>query len=37
LTRDQVEPLLDKATQFVVSVRTYLDENIGLKEEYLKD
>ena len=33
LTRDQVEPLLDKGTQFVVSVRTYLDENVGLKKE----
>ena len=37
LTKDQVEPLLDKAAQFVASVRTYLDENVGLKEEYLKD
>ena len=37
VTRDQVEPLLDKAAQFVVSVRTYLDENVGLKEEHLKD
>mgnify|MGYP001035703022 CR=1 FL=1 len=33
LTRDQVEPLLDKATEFVASVRTYLHENVGLKEE----
>ena len=33
LTRDQVEPLLDKAAEFVASVRTYLYENVGLKEE----
>ncbi|MEW6375783.1 MAG: HEPN domain-containing protein [Thermodesulfobacteriota bacterium] len=33
LTRDQVEPLLDKAAEFVASVRTYLHENVGLKEE----
>src|SRR4030043_181200 len=26
LTREQVEPLLDKAGEFVVSVRTYLNE-----------
>jgi len=31
LTKDQVEPLLDNATQFVASVRTYLNEKIGLK------
>lgn len=37
LTTDQVEPLLDKGAQFVVSVRTYLDENVGLKEEHPKD
>jgi len=37
LTKDQVEPLLDNATQFIVSVRTYLDKNIGLMEEHLKD
>jgi uncharacterized protein (UPF0332 family) len=37
LIRDQVEPLLDKGAQFVVSVRTYLDENVGLKEEHPKD
>src|SRR4030042_362877 len=37
LTTDQVEPLLDKGVQFVVSIRTYLDENVGLKEEHPKD
>jgi len=37
LTRGQVEPLLDKSAQFVLSVRTYLDENVGLKEEHPKD
>ena len=29
LTRDQVEPLLEKAGHFVASVRTYLDEKVG--------
>jgi uncharacterized protein (UPF0332 family) len=33
LTRDQVEPLLDKATEFVATVRTYLHDHVGLKEE----
>jgi hypothetical protein len=37
LTRNQVEPLLDKAAQFVTSIRTYLDKNVGLKEEPLRD
>jgi len=37
LTRDQVEPLLDKAADFVASVRTYLHENVGLKEEPPQD
>jgi uncharacterized protein (UPF0332 family) len=37
LTRDQVEPLLDKAEEFVAFVRTYLYENVGLKEEPSKD
>jgi hypothetical protein len=37
LTRDQVDPLLDKAADFVASVRTYLHENVGLKEEPPKD
>ena len=37
LTKDQVEPLLDKSAQFVASVRTYLDENVGLKEVPPKD
>ena len=37
LSRDQVEPLLDKGAQFVLFVRTYLDENVGLKEEPPKD
>ena len=31
LTKDQVEPLLDEAAQFVVSIRTFLDESVGLK------
>jgi uncharacterized protein (UPF0332 family) len=30
VTRDQVGPLLDKAAEFVASVRTYLHENVGL-------
>jgi len=33
MTREQVEPLLDKAAEFVASVRKYLYENVGLKEE----
>jgi uncharacterized protein (UPF0332 family) len=37
LTRDQVEPLLEKAAQFVASIKTYLDENVGLKEAPPKD
>jgi hypothetical protein len=37
LTRDQVDPLLDKAADFVASVKTYLHENVGLKEEPPKD
>lgn len=31
VTRDQVEPLLDKAAEFVASVRTYLDKSIDPK------
>lgn len=27
LTRDQVEPILTEATQFIFSIRTYLDKN----------
>jgi uncharacterized protein len=37
LTRDQVEPLLEKAARFVASIRTYLDENVCLKEGPPKD
>jgi len=37
LTKDQVEPLLDEAAQFVASVRTYLNENVGLQEDQHKD
>ncbi len=37
LTKDQVEPLLDEAAQFVASVRTYLNENVGLQEDHTKD
>jgi uncharacterized protein (UPF0332 family) len=37
LTRDQVEPLLDKSAGFVASIRTYLYENAGLKEESSKE
>lgn len=33
LKRDQVVPLLDKAVEFVASVKRYLHENVGLKEE----
>lgn len=33
LARDQVEPLLDEARQFIVSVSTYLDENPRAREE----
>jgi uncharacterized protein len=33
LTRDQVEPLIEKAVEFVASVRTYLHDHVGLKEE----
>jgi len=29
LTKDQVEPLLDEAAQFVAAVRKYLDEKVG--------
>jgi len=36
-TRDQVEPLLDKAAEFVASVGTYLDENVQLNEVLRKD
>lgn len=28
LTRDQVEPILTDATQFVISIRTYLDKSL---------
>ena len=37
LTKDQVEPLLDEAAQFVADVRKYLDEKVGLQEDHLKD
>jgi len=37
LTKDQVEPLFDEAAQFVASVRTYLNENVGLQEDQHKD
>lgn len=37
LTGNQVEPLLDKAAEFVGSIRTYLEENVGLKEESSKN
>jgi uncharacterized protein (UPF0332 family) len=30
LTREQVEPLLDEAADFVAAVRTHLTENVGL-------
>jgi len=33
LTKDQVEPLLDEAAQFVASVRTYLNKNVVLQED----
>ncbi len=36
-TKDQVEPLLDKSAQFVASVRTYLNEKVGLEELAPKD
>ena len=32
LSKDQVEPLLDEAANFVAAVRTYLGKNVGLKE-----
>jgi uncharacterized protein (UPF0332 family) len=32
LRRDQVEPLLDKAAEFVSFVKIYLHENVGLQE-----
>jgi len=32
LRKDQVEPLLDKAAEFIVTVKKYLHENLGLKE-----
>ncbi len=28
LTRDQVEPILTEATEFIVSIRTYLDKSL---------
>ncbi|MDP2838727.1 MAG: hypothetical protein Q8O11_01620, partial [Syntrophales bacterium] len=34
LTKDQVEPLLDEAAQFVASVRTHLNENVSLQEDH---
>jgi hypothetical protein len=37
LTKDQVEPLLDEAAQFVADVRKYLDEKVELQEDHLKD
>ncbi len=37
LTKDQVEPLLDKSAQFVASVGTYLNEKVGLEELPPKD
>jgi hypothetical protein len=37
LTRDQVEPLLDKAAEFIASVRTHLSKSVGLKEDSPKD
>jgi uncharacterized protein len=37
LTQDQVEPLLEEGKQFVASVRKYLDEQIGLSDDHLKD
>jgi uncharacterized protein (UPF0332 family) len=30
LTKDQVEPLMDQAAQFVAAARTYLVESVGL-------
>jgi uncharacterized protein (UPF0332 family) len=32
LTKDQVEPLLHEAEQFIAAVRIYLDENAGLRQ-----
>lgn len=37
LTKDQVEPLLEKGAQFINSVRAYLKESAGLKEESPED
>ncbi|MCX5828475.1 MAG: HEPN domain-containing protein [Deltaproteobacteria bacterium] len=37
LANDQVEPLLNEASQFVASIRKYLDENIGWKEDCRQD
>lgn len=33
LTKDQVEPLLDITEQFIAAVKTYLAENIGLRQQ----
>ena len=33
LTKDQVEPLLDEAAQFIASIRTYLNKNVRLQED----
>ncbi len=32
LSKEQVEPLLGRAAAFVAAIRTYLEENVGLKE-----
>ncbi len=37
LSRDQVEPLLDEAGQFVASIRKYLEESTGLPESHHKE
>jgi len=37
LSREQVEPLIDEAEQFVASIRKYLDENTGLQESHHKE
>lgn len=33
LIKDQVEPLLDEAAQFVASIRTHLNKNVSLQED----
>jgi uncharacterized protein (UPF0332 family) len=32
LSKEQVEPLLGRAAEFVAAIRTYLEENVGLQE-----